>query len=83
LWEVYSDKYVLETEFTYTMTVIVDGPNFTDEPVIYSTAAPIKVPVAKGRINHVPQLHVPLPAAPADKVATISDYVNRAVAATT
>jgi hypothetical protein len=82
LWELYSDKYVQETEFSYTMTVEVDGPNFTDEPVIYSTAEPIKVKVPQGRIKYVPQQPAPLPAAPADKVAIINDYVNKAVAAT-
>ncbi|MGH3378305.1 MAG: hypothetical protein ACRDP6_26640 [Actinoallomurus sp.] len=81
LWEVYSDKYVQASEFTYTMTVEVDGPNFTDEPVVYATAAPIKVAVPQGHIKYVPQLHTPLPSAPADKLAVINDYVNKSVAA--
>jgi hypothetical protein len=81
VWEVFSDKYVKETEFSYTMTVEVDGPNFTDEPVIYSTAAPVKVPVPAALTKYVRQLNAPLPDAPADKVATVNDYVNKAVAA--
>jgi hypothetical protein len=78
LWEVYSDKYVGASEFSYTMSVEVDGPNFTDEPVLFSTPAPIKVPVPQGRIKYVPILHAPIPPAPADAVKTINDYVNAA-----
>ncbi|MFG1798384.1 hypothetical protein [Nocardia sp. NPDC049149] len=80
LWEVFSDKYVGAEKFTYTVTVVVDGPTFLDETVIYSSSAPVEVPVPQGRIKYVPQLHTPLPGAPADKAAIIRDYVNRAAA---
>ncbi|MFI6166191.1 hypothetical protein ACIBCN_05325 [Nocardia sp. NPDC051052] len=80
LWEVFTDKYDAESEFSYTMKVVVDGVDFLDETIIYSTATPVKVPLPLGRIKYVPLLDAPLPAAPPDKVATIRDYVNRAVA---
>ena len=33
LWEIFSDKYLNETQFTYTVQVEVAGPGFTDAPV--------------------------------------------------
>jgi len=55
-------------------------PNFTDEPIIYSTAEPVKVAVPEGPIKYIAQLGATLRPAPADKIAIINDYVNRAVA---
>jgi hypothetical protein len=81
VWEVFSDKYINETEFSYTMTVEVDGPNFTDDPVIYSSPAPVKVPLNAGITKYMRQLNTPLPDAPADQAATVNDYVNKAIAA--
>jgi hypothetical protein len=81
IWEVFSDKYVLESEFTYTMTVEVDGPNFTDDPVIYSTPEPVRVPIPQGHIKAFPQLATPLPSAPADKRDIINAYVKAAMTA--
>lgn len=78
IWEVFSDKYVQETKFTYTMTVEVDGPNFTDDPVIYSTPEPVSVAIPQGHIKYFPQLKTPLPSAPADKKALIDAYVKAA-----
>ncbi|AWZ04236.1 hypothetical protein DRB96_05415 [Streptomyces sp. ICC1] len=83
LWEVYSDKYVLAEEISYTMSVEVLGPNFTDEPVFYSTSEPVRVPVSEGLIKYIPQLPAPLPRAPADKIETINRYVLAAANVTT
>jgi hypothetical protein len=81
IWEVFSDKYVQESEFTYTMTVEVDGPNFTDDPVIYSTPEPVRVPIPQGRIKSFTQLVAPLPSAPADKRDIINAFVKAAMTA--
>ncbi|MEV7544930.1 hypothetical protein [Streptomyces sp. NPDC089915] len=75
LFEVYSDKYVHETELRYTLDVEVNGPNFTDETVFYSTPQQVRVPLAEGRIKYIRQLFVPMPAAPPDKLDTINRYV--------
>ncbi|MEU4102119.1 hypothetical protein AB0F16_16250 [Streptomyces tanashiensis] len=82
LWEVYSDKYVQETEISYTMSVEVSGPNFTDEPVFYSTDQPVRIPVPAGRIKYIRQLFTPLPKPPADKIETVNRYVAAAANAT-
>ncbi|MEV7567322.1 hypothetical protein [Streptomyces tanashiensis] len=82
LWEVYSDKYVQETEISYTMSVEVSGPNFTDEPVFYSTDQPVRVPVPAGRIKYIRQLFTPLPRPPADKVEIVNRFVAAAANAT-
>jgi hypothetical protein len=81
LWEVYSDKYRDETEFTYTMNVHVRGPRFFDPPVDFSTPEPVRVPVRKGLIKYIPDLVTPLPLPPADKIETIDRYVLAAVTA--
>jgi hypothetical protein len=61
IWEVFSDKYVQESAFSYTMTVEVDGPNFIDDPVIYSTPEPVSVPVPQGPNKYMPLLTTHLP----------------------
>ncbi|MGW5780960.1 hypothetical protein [Streptomyces sp. NPDC003863] len=81
LWEVYSDKYGDETEFTYTMNVRVRGPHFFDPPVVFSTPEPVRVPLQPGLIKYIPQLVTPLPAPPEDKIETIERYVLAAVTA--
>jgi hypothetical protein len=81
IWELFSDKYVQESEFSYTMSVEVDGPNFTDEPVIYSTAAPVRVPIPQGPSKFFPQLVALLPDAPADKRDIVNAYVKAAMTA--
>ncbi|MGW0778339.1 hypothetical protein ACWD01_33015 [Streptomyces sp. NPDC002835] len=78
LWEVYSDKYVFVKEISYTVSVEVLGPNFTDEPVFYTTSEPVRVPVPEGRIKYIPQLATPLPRTPADKIETVNRYVAAA-----
>jgi len=76
IWEIFSDKYFAESTITYTMTVEVDGPQFTDEPVIYSTPAPVTAFVGSGPLKQATVV-APLPSAPADKL----DLVNRYIAA--
>jgi hypothetical protein len=81
LWEVYSDKYGAETEFTYTMNVRVRGPRFFDPPVVFSTPEPVRVPVPPGLIKYIPQLITPIPEPPADQIETIDRYVLAATTA--
>ncbi|MEU6166868.1 hypothetical protein [Streptomyces tanashiensis] len=81
LWEVYSDKYLRETEFTYTMDVRVRGPRFFDPPVVFSTPEPVRVPLREGLIKYIPQLITPLPQPPADKIETIDRYIRETVVA--
>jgi hypothetical protein len=77
IWEIYSDKYFAESTITYTMTVEVDGPEFTDEPVIYSTPAPVTWPIGAGPLKQATVV-APLPGAPADKVALVNQYIAAA-----
>lgn len=81
LWEVYSDKYAQVEEFTYTVKVEVDGPGFFDPPVVFSGIAPTKVPVRQGLIKYIPLMSVDMPPVPADKLATVNDYVSKALSA--
>ena len=77
LWEVFSDKYLTTTELSYTVDVSISGPDFTDDPVEYSSPAPVVVPVPAGRIKYLNPLPVHLPEPPADKVATINGYIQQ------
>lgn len=76
LWEIFSDKYINETQFSYTVDVEVTGPNFTDDPVTWSTPAPVVVQVPAGRVKYINPLRVQLPPPPQDKVAIINDYIK-------
>jgi hypothetical protein len=78
LWEVYSDKYFDATEFRYAITVTVDGPEFTDDPVVYSSPEPVRVAVVKGMLTRLEHLDVTLPPVPADKKETVNRYVAAA-----
>jgi hypothetical protein len=75
LWEVYSDKYVQTTSFEYTVSVSIQGPNFTDDVIEYATSAPVKVDIPAGRIKYLNPLPVSLPAPPADKLDAINTYI--------
>jgi hypothetical protein len=79
LWEIFSDKYINNTNFTYTVDVEVTGPNFTDNPVSWSTPAPVQVNVPAGRLKYINPLHIQLPPPPQDQVATINDYIKNTV----
>ncbi|HEV7172901.1 hypothetical protein [Pedococcus sp.] len=76
LWEVFSDKYVMTTSFSYTVDVNISGPNFTDDPVAYSSPAPVTVAIPAGRIKYLNPLPVALPAPPADKIDIINGYIR-------
>jgi len=75
LWEIFSDKYVSQTSFQYTVQVTVQGPNFTDNPIVYQSAQPITVPLPPGRVKYNPLLSLQLPDAPPDQVAAINNYI--------
>jgi hypothetical protein len=75
LWEVYSDKYLQTTSFEYTVAVSIQGPNFTDDPIEYASAAPVKVDIPAGRIKYLNPLPVSLPEPPQDKIAVINAYI--------
>lgn len=81
LWEIFSDKYLDQDSFQYTVQVEVTGPGFTDDPVIWQSPAPVTVPVPTGRLKYLPRYTVPLPAVPADKKATVDDYIKSAMSA--
>jgi len=76
LWEIFSDKYGDQTEFSYTVDVEVAGASFTDAPVQWSSPAAVTVPLPTGRVKYLNPLKVALPAAPADQVAVINGYIN-------
>ncbi|MEU5261359.1 hypothetical protein [Amycolatopsis sp. NPDC021455] len=76
LWEIFSDKYVNETSFSYGLQVEVTGPNFTDEPVVWGTTTPITVPLNSGRLKCLNPLRLVLPAPPSDKVDVINTYIK-------
>lgn len=77
IWEIFSDKYFGESTITYTMTVEVDGPDFTDDPVIYSTPGPVTAFVGAGPLKQATVV-APLPSAPADKKDLVNQYVAAA-----
>jgi len=76
IWEIFSDKYVDETEFSYTVEVSVSGAGFTDEPVSWKTQQPVTVPLPTGRVKYINPLKVALPPTPSDQVDVINAYVN-------
>jgi len=75
LWEIFSDKYVGLTSFEYTIQVTVQGPNFTDNPIVYQSAKPVTVPLPPGRVKYLPLLSLQLPDAPPDQVTAINQYI--------
>jgi hypothetical protein len=76
LWEVFSDKYVTVTSLSYTIDVVVVGPNFTDTPIEWKSPSPVTVDIPAGRIKYLNPLNVTLPAPPADQLATINAYIT-------
>jgi hypothetical protein len=79
LWEVYSDKYFDVEQISYTVEVTVSGPNFTDDPVVWSSS-PVTVKVPKGRIKYISPLKVALPPVPADKKEIVNTFITQAPA---
>ena len=72
------DKFIHETSATYELEVTVVGPDFTDPPVVYKSAAPTKIDLQPGRLKYVPVAKIVLPTASADQVATINRYIKAA-----
>lgn len=79
IWEIFSDKYFDAKSFTYSVEVEVTGPNFTDDPVQYSTG-PVSVPLPAGRIKYMNPLFVPLPKPSAEQVEVINSYIKATLA---
>lgn len=80
IWEIFSDKYLKETSFDYSLKVTVTGPSFTDAPVQYQSAKPVTMPLPSGRIKYLGTILVALPTPSGDQLATINDYVRRSAA---
>lgn len=76
IWEVFSDKYVGQTSFQYSIDVQVQGPNFTDNPIVYSSPQPVTVALPPGRVKYVNLVSLQLPAPPPDQVAAINTYIT-------
>lgn len=76
-WQVHTEQYVHETTFRYSVIVEVTGPDPAEGPIVYSTVDPVTVPTVQGAIKYVGRLIVALPAAPADKVDQINDWIRR------
>ncbi|MGA9555490.1 MAG: hypothetical protein WBR11_01460 [Terriglobales bacterium] len=77
LWEIFSDKYIGQTSFQYAVQVTVQGPDFTDNAIVYQSSKPITVPLQPGRVKYNPLLLLTLPDAPANQAAAINDYIKR------
>jgi hypothetical protein len=80
IWEIFSDKFIKETSAKIDVRVDVSGPNFTDDPVSYSSKAPIELALPEGRLKYVSPFKIPLPSVPADQVATVNGFVKAAMA---
>jgi hypothetical protein len=76
IWQIFSDKYFDEKQFSYTVDVEVTGPNFTDDPVQYSTPKPIVVKLPQGRVKYLNPVHIALPVPPPDKIQTVNNYIK-------
>lgn len=73
-WEVLSDRYINESEFSYTVDVRVTGrPG--DDWIEWSSGAPVVVPMIP-MVYHVQDVRLKLPAVPADKLETVNDYIK-------
>jgi len=78
IWEIFSDKYLDVTSATYSVQVMVAGPNFTDPVVTLSSPAPIPIALPTGRNKYVNPLYITLPPASATDNATINQYIKAA-----
>jgi hypothetical protein len=75
IWQIWSDKFLDATEFSYSITVEVAGPSFTDDPVSWSTDAPRTVPLPAGRAKLIDPLKIAIPSVPADKREQVNGYI--------
>jgi hypothetical protein len=76
IWEIYSDKFIAATSFTYDLQVEVVGPNSTDDPVKFGTPSPIVVPLPAGTVKFISPPILPLPPMPPDKIDTINRFIR-------
>jgi hypothetical protein len=82
LWEIFSDKFVGATHFTYQVQVEVAPPDsmFGAPAVVWGSQAPVTVGIPAGRIKYLNPCVVLLPAAPPDQLQTINSYIAGATA---
>jgi hypothetical protein len=80
IWELYSDKYFDADHLTYKLEMTVNGPSFTDDPVIWQTPEDVTIPLPIGRLKYLNPLKVPIPNEPPETTATIEDYIKRSAA---
>jgi hypothetical protein len=77
IWEIFSDKYVALTSFQYSIQVQVQGPNFTDTPIVYSSPQPVTVALQPGLVKaFVSPISLQLPVAPPDQIDAINTYIK-------
>jgi hypothetical protein len=75
IWEIFSDKFVGETSFTYDLQVKVVGPQLSDDPVNFGTPTPVAVPLPTGRLKYLSPFVLQLPPVPPDKKDTIERFI--------
>jgi hypothetical protein len=74
-WEIFSDKYVDTSSFTYDILVEVTGESFRDEPIMYGTTEPVNVDLPKGRQKYIDPLILHLPQPTAEQANIIRNYI--------
>jgi hypothetical protein len=77
IYEVFSDKYTAATSLTYSVSVQVVGPDWTDNPIVYASAQPVTVPLPAGTVKYAGLVPLQLPPVPAAQAAQINDYIKR------
>ena len=82
IWEIFSDKFVNTTQFTYQVQVEVAPPDsmFGAAAVLWQSSAPVTVAIPAGRIKYINPYKIVLPAAPVDQLPTINSYIVAASA---
>lgn len=75
IWEVWSDKYLDATEFSYTIKCQVNGPGFFDQPVVWESTQPEVVKVTK-TLRMVSDISVVLPTMPPEKADTVNGFIK-------
>ena len=82
IWEIFSDKFVNTTQFTYQVQVEVAPPEtmFGAAAVLWQLPALVTVAIPAGRIKYINPYKIVLPAAPVDQLPTINSYIVAASA---
>lgn len=75
IWQIWSDKFMDVTEFSYTITVDVAGASFTDDPISWSMEGSRTVPLPAGRAKLIDPLKIVIPSVPADKREQVNSYI--------